>query len=140
MAYRPERVVSIVDNTIDIVPAIVKADLSEYIMKSSNENPIGPQLDNLIAPLALRRDICGMYVEACMTRGIELECPTSGPFNRYSLSLIHNPMAKKLLIGDYFKPYWSPNLAKCSREEEKIAFIPRNSAIAASKGLHNPIL
>ena len=132
MAYRPERVVSIVDNTIDIVPAIVKADLSEYIMKSSNEN--------LIAPLALRRDICGMYVEACMTRGIELECPTSGPFNRYSLSLIHNPMAKKLLIGDYFKPYWSPNLAKCSREEEKIAFIPRNSAIAASKGLHNSIL
>jgi len=94
---------------------MVPADLSEYIMKSTDYSKNG---GNVVAPLALRREICGMYVEACQTRAIELECPTSGPFNRYSLSLIHNPMAKKMLIGDYFKPYWSPNLAKCSREDD----------------------
>lgn len=60
IAYRPERVVSIVDNSLDIVPAMVPADLSEYIFKSSD----GKLNSKVVAPLALRREMCGMYVEA----------------------------------------------------------------------------
>lgn len=79
LPYRSERIVSIIDNSIDIVPPMIPADLSEYIMKSTNEK--------VVSSISLRKELCGFYVESCQTRAINLECPNSGPFGRFALSM-----------------------------------------------------
>ena len=79
LPYRPERIVSIIDNSIDIVPPMIPADMSEYIMKSTDEK--------VVSSISLRKELCGFYIESCQARAINLECPNSGPFGRFSLSM-----------------------------------------------------
>jgi hypothetical protein len=50
------------------------------------------------------------------------------------------PMAKKVFYGDSFKPYASNYLARCSYENQKLAFVDRKVSQIPSKGLHNDVM
>jgi SNF2 family DNA or RNA helicase len=93
---------------LDIVPALIKLNLTDYLLKSSDEQ--------ICASIAIREELCNFVIEPCQSSPIEFECPTSGTFNRFIMSIKHLPLAKKVLCGYDFQPFYSPQLAKCSSE------------------------
>jgi hypothetical protein len=93
MIYREQQIVSRVDNSLDVVPPLVPEKASQFMEYS------GQLTSNVI-----RQELSTFYVPSCIATSINLECPTSGTFARYALSIKTNPVGKKILLGSAFKP------------------------------------
>ena len=69
-------------------------------------------------------DLEKFFVPPVISESIHLECPTSGSFTRFALSLKQNPPGKKVLMGESFKPARFNSLGKCSSDHNATPFIP----------------
>jgi SNF2 family DNA or RNA helicase len=103
------------DDSLTVVPAIIKLNLSDYLLKSSDEN--------IPVSIKIREELCNFFIAPCQASQIQFECPTSGTFNRFITSMRHMPLAKKILYGSDFRPSYSHQLAKCSSENHQ-TFVP----------------
>jgi hypothetical protein len=76
-------------------------------------------------------------VPSCIATSINLECPTSGTFTRFALSVKTNPVGKKILLGQQFKPTRFLQLSACSTDQNKSAFL---SFTRSKSTVDNPLL
>ena len=49
--------------------------------------------------LKVKSDIEKFYVPPVIAESVQLECPTSGSFQRFALAVKQNPPGKKALLG-----------------------------------------
>lgn len=111
LLYREQKIVSVVDNSLDIVPPLVPPNPYDFMGYSGQLNSE-----------YLKSEITGFYVPSCIATSINLECPTSGTFSRFSLSVKSNPVGKKAMLGVKFKPTRFLQLGKCSSDSNTTAF------------------
>ena len=74
--------------------------------------------------LKIKADLEKFFVPPVISESIQLECPTSGSFQRFALSVKQNPPGKKALLGEYFKPARFNSLGKCSNDHDTTPFMP----------------
>jgi len=110
--YREQPIVSRVDNSLDIIPPLVPEHVSDFMLYS------GQLSSNVIS-----QELKGFYVPICIATSVNLECPTSGTFNRFALAVKTNPVAKKILLGSTFKPTRFLQLGSCSNDHNSTAFV-----------------
>lgn len=108
LLYREQKIVSVVDNSLDIVPPLVPANAYDFMGYSGQLNSE-----------SLKQDISGFYVPSCIASSINLECPTSGTFSRFALSVKSNPVGKRAMLGEKFKPTRFLQLGKCSSDSNR---------------------
>lgn len=107
--YRKTKIISIIDNSLDIVQPLVACDPTDWKYYS------GELCSNQIT-----QDLSKLYVPPVIAESIQIESTGSGTILRFSLALKHNPNAKKLLLGFNFKPTKFLNLARCSNDRLKV--------------------
>jgi len=111
--YREQKMVSVIDNSLDMVPPLVcwdPLDIKYYAGELSSTQ--------------LVTDLSALYVAPVIAESVQIECMGSGTFSRFALAVKHNPNGKKVLLGDKFKPARFLNLGRCSNDPFRPSHLP----------------
>ena len=87
--YREARIISKIDNSLDIVQPAIPLDPYDFMVYSDQ-----------LRSLKIKADLEKFFVPPVISESIQLECPTSGSFQRFALSVKQNPPGKKALLGE----------------------------------------
>lgn len=113
LLYRELKIVSIIDNSLDIVPPLVCLDPKDIKFYNGE-----------LRSIQLTYDLKKLYVPPVIAESIHLECTGSGSFSNYALTVKHNPNAKKILLGNSFKPTRFLNLGRCANDSARVTALP----------------
>ena len=116
--YRETPIISIIDKSIDVVPPLVNEDPTEWKFYAGE-----------LSSDQLFTDLRTMVVPPVIAESIQIESPGCNTFQRFSLALKHNPNAKRVLLGDTFRPSRFLNLQRTKSERPRPGHLSSQSIL-----------